>query len=121
MSTFAKNIAPFVCAELHKSKQAQQLGDYEAAFAHLENAHVLGQASTYWHVRVHLHMMLWGIRRKDVKEIFGQVIRVIGAAALTAMRGVPEGNTGGSYVSAEKTMPIKPEHAEVIASAKKNV
>lgn len=120
MSAFAKNIAPFVAEELRRSRQAQQLGDYATAFVHLENAHVLGQASTYWHVRVHLHMMLWGIRRKDVKEIFGQVIRVIGAAVLTAMRGVPEGNTGGSNVSPEKAMSITPEHAEIIASAKNN-
>jgi len=90
------------------------------AFTHLENAHVIGQESTYWHVRVHFLMMLWGIEQKDISEIFGQVIRIIGAAAFTAVRGVPVGNTGGSNVSPIKAMPIKSEHAEIIAKAKEN-
>ena len=106
MTRFAKNIAPYVKAELLKAAEFQQVGDYPRAFTHLENAHVLGQESTYWHVKVHFLMMLWGIRRGDAKEIFGQFIRIIGAAALTAMKGVPEGNTGGSNVSPIKPMTI---------------
>ena len=44
-------------------------------------------------------MLLSGIETRDAKEVFGQVIRIIGAAALTAVKGVPAGNTGGSDVS----------------------
>ncbi len=115
MSQFTKKITPYVNAELTKAIKAESEGKYASAFTHLENAHVLGQASTYWHVKVHVLMLFWGIRRRDAKEIFGQVIRIIGAAALTAIKGVPIGNTGGSNVSPVKVMPIKPEHAEILA------
>ncbi|WP_325101181.1 DUF3703 domain-containing protein [Marinomonas transparens] len=120
MSNFRKNIAPYVEAEISKSKDKEKSGCYDDSFAHLENAHVLGQESTYWHVKVHYLMFLWGIRHKDVKEVFGQFIRIIGAAALTSIKGVPIGNTGGSNVSPVKPMPIKPEHAEIIAKVKSN-
>lgn len=118
LSKFSKSIAPYVNAELLKASDSQESGDYATAFSHLENAHVLGQESTYWHVKVHFLMMLWGIKQKDFKEILGQFIRIIGAGALTALKGVPMGNTGGSNVSPIKVMPIKPEHAAIIAKVK---
>jgi hypothetical protein len=118
LSQFSKNIAPYVSDEIIKATQAQKIGEFATAFTHLENAHVLGQESTYWHVKVHYLMMLWGIRQANVGETFGQLLRIIGAALLTAIKGVPVGNTGGSNVSPLKVMPIKPEHAELIAKAK---
>jgi len=120
VSKFSKNIAPYVIGEIDKASKAESSGNAFLAFTHLENAHVLGQASTYWHVKVHYLMMLWGIKHRDVREIMGQIIRVIGAALLTAIKGVPVGNTGGSNVSPVKPMPIKKEHAEIIAKAKEN-
>lgn len=120
MSQFSENIAPFVYDELQKAEKAEQSGDANLAFMHLENAHVLGQESTYLHVRVHYSMLAWGVKQKSVREIWGQIIRIIGAAALTRVKGVPIGNTGGSNVSPIKPMPIKKEHAEVIAQAKEN-
>ena len=119
MSHFSKNIAPYVNAEIAKAKEAQLIGDHSTEFTHLENAHVLGQESTYWHVKVHYLMMRWGMKHNDASESLGQLIRVIGAVLLTAIKGVPAGNTGGSNVSPLKTMPIKPEYAEIIAKAKK--
>lgn len=120
MGRFSKNIAPYVKDELLKATQAQDSGDYSLAFTYLENAHVLGQESTYWHVKVHYLMMLWGIKQKNTNEVFGQVIRIIGAVLLTAVKGVPVGNTGGSNVSPLTLMPIKPEHAAIISKAKGN-
>ncbi len=120
MSSFTKNISHFVKDELSKSDKAQSMGDYPTAFTHLENAHVLGQESTYWHVKVHSRMLLWGIKQRDFKEILGQFIRIAGAATLTVVKGVPTGNTGGSNVSAIKPMPIQPIHTEIIAKAKEN-
>lgn len=118
MSKFSKNIAPYVNEEIHKANESKISGDYSLAFAHLENAHVLGQESTYWHVKVHYLMLLWGIEQKDAKEIFGQAIRIIGAGLLTAIKGVPNGNTGGSNVSPVKVMPLNPELAAIIDKAK---
>jgi hypothetical protein len=66
-------------------------------------------------------MLRWAIKQRDINEAIGQIIRIIGAALLTAIKGVPTGNTGGSNVSPVKVMPIKPEHAEIIAKVKKTI
>ena len=118
LSTFTKNIAPYVIEELLKAKQARASGDYSLEFRHLENAHILGQESTLLHAKVHYLMMLWGVRQNSIREVFGQIIRLTGAVFLTQVKGVPIGNTGGSNVSPVKVMPIKAELAEIIARAK---
>ena len=106
MTSFSKNIAFAVLREVAKAKQFQQQKQYDEAFVCLENAHVLGQASTRWHVYVHSLMLIWGIQKHSVKEVFGQVLRVIGAASKTAVGLVPSGNTGGSNISPFKRLPI---------------
>ncbi len=74
MSTFSKSIAPFVNQEIVSSKHYRDAGDTYLEFEHLENAHVLGQESTYHHVRVHFLMLLCGIRQKAVKEFSAQFL-----------------------------------------------
>ena len=118
MSNFSHNIAPYIKTEMTRSYRAQKKGDSAAEFRHLENAHVLGQESTYWHVKVHYLMLLWALRQRDIKEIIGQLVRIVGAACLTAIDGVPIGNTGGSNVHSLKVMPISAEHAEIILKIK---
>lgn len=54
ISEFSGNIAPFIHAELNRASIAREKGNISAEFSHYENAHVLGQESTYWHVRVHV-------------------------------------------------------------------
>ncbi len=109
MSKFARNIRPHVGAELLAAADVEAKGHADTAFAHLERAHVLGQASTVEHVRVHWRMFLWGVRQRNSGECFGQLLRIGGAAAKTAIGLVPEGNTGGSNVSPFKRMPVPPE------------
>lgn len=121
MNTFSKNIAPHVKSEIDKSRQLQESGDYPSAFKHLENAHVLGQESTYWHVKVHYLMLLWGIDQGDLREVFGQFLRAIvslATAPLLAIGRIPIGNTGGSNVNPTKAMPLKQEHKIIINNAK---
>ncbi len=118
MSNFNHNIAPYIKREMIRSYRAQKIGDPAMEFRHLENAHVLGQESTYWHVKVHYLMLCWAIKQRDINEISGQIIRIIGAALLTAIEGVPIGNTGGSNVRLLKVMPISAEHAEIIIKTK---
>ena len=60
------------------------------------------------HLRVHWEMLRIGWRRKDVHEVSGQIVRIVGATLLSRL-WVPDGNTGGSNVSAFKAMPIAPE------------
>lgn len=118
ISKFKKNIAPYVQAELDAALSARKQGSTDAEFEHLENAHVLGQESTYWHTKVHGLMLLWGFRNLSLKEILGQLFRIIGAATMTAIGFVPQGNTGGANVSPFRPMPLKSEHQEIIEQAK---
>jgi hypothetical protein len=113
MSRFAENIRPFVDAELRAAA-----ADPHSAFAHLERAHVLGQASTREHVRVHWEMMRWAWSRRDLRELYGQSFRIVGAATKTFIGFVPTGNTGGANVSAVRPMPVDPELAAIIEKAR---
>jgi hypothetical protein len=113
MNTFAKNIRPYVDAELRAARL-----DANREFAHLERAHVLGQASTREHLRVHWRMLLWAWRHRELRELFGQVFRIAGAATKTFIGLVPAGNTGGANVSPVQPMPLDPELAAIIEKAR---
>jgi len=115
MSEFANLIRPYVDAELEAASRAESAGDAAFAFRCLERAHVLGQASTVEHVRVHWRMLLWGWRRRSVRECAGQVTRIVGAATKTFIGFVPEGNTGGANVSPFRPMTVPRDLAEIIA------
>lgn len=117
MSSFGRRIHPFVQAELAASREAEARGDLSSGFSHLERAHVLGQASTIEHVRVHWRMLLWGLKQRDARECLGQLFRIVGAATTTAVGLVPHGNTGGANVSPFRRMAVPPELAARIAEA----
>jgi hypothetical protein len=118
MPTFAKAIRPYVTHEIEQAKLSWSEGQRDQAFRHLERAHIIGQASTMQHVRAHWHMFIWGLRSKAPREVFGQLIRMVGAATKTAVGRVPAGNTGGSNVSPFKPLPLPQDLAAIIASVK---
>jgi hypothetical protein len=117
MSSFGQRIRPFVQAELDAARHARVRGDVDAEFICLERAHVLSQADTRLHVRVHAEMLLWGTRQRSAREVLGQAVRIIGAATKTFVGLVPHGNTGGANVSAFRRMPIAPELQRLIDAA----
>lgn len=106
---FERNIRPYVNAELKAASLLNAQGQAKPAFCHLERAHVLGQASTIHHVRVHWRMLLWGVQQRDLKECLGQLFRIVGAATKTAFGLIPHGNTGGANVSPFKPMALPAE------------
>jgi hypothetical protein len=116
MRSFRRNIEPAFQRELIASRNAL---DAETEFAHLERAHVLGQASTVLHVTAHLRMAAWAIRERNVRELLGQIFRFFGAATKTAVGWVPSGNTGGANVSPLKPLPIPADLASEIESARR--
>ncbi|UTW04155.1 DUF3703 domain-containing protein [Amphritea atlantica] len=120
-NTFSQRVAYYVEAELAEAKRARLVGETQKEFSHLERAHVLGQESTYWHVKVHVLMLVWAMRNRSAREVSGQIFRIFGAASKTVFGLVPQGNTGGSNVSPFKKMPIKPELAILIQKAKSGV
>lgn len=118
MNDFSRRIRPFVDAELARAREARQRQQPDQEFSHLEQAHVLGQSSTWQHVRVHSLMLAWSLRQRDLREGLGQVMRILGAATKTAFGWVPTGNTGGANVSPFRSMPITPEQAALIDQAR---
>jgi Protein of unknown function (DUF3703) len=117
MSRFSTYIRTHVTDELDHSIRIEKAGHSKLAFTHLERAHVLGQASTREHVRTHVYMLRWALRNGQLREAFGQVVRVFGALTKTAVGLVPEGNTGGANISPFKSLPVPPELARIIAQA----
>ena len=114
MSSFGARIRPYVDEELGRARAARLAGDHAQEFRHLERAHVLGQASTREHVRAHWRMLVWGVRRRDLREVTGQLVRLIGAATKTFVGLVPTGNTGGSNVSPVQPLPIPRDLAAIL-------
>ena len=115
---FTQNVRPHVEAELALARKKQNQNNQQSAFTHLENAHVLGQASTRLHVKVHVQMLLWAVKTGSLREFLGQLFRIAGAATKTIFGLVPYGNTGGTNVSPFKVMPIKPNLARILKKAR---
>lgn len=119
MSRFARRIRPHVLREMDAAQEAERRNDPARAFAFLERAHVLGQASTTLHVLVHLRMLAWGWRQSRPREVFGQIVRVIAAATKTPIGLLPHGNTGGANVSAVRPMPVPPDLQRTLDHARR--
>lgn len=101
-------------AEMQFAAQSRAQGDLDAAFAHLERAHVLGQWHVGTHTRAHLGMLRIGWHRRDAREIVGQLLRIPGGIIGSALGRVPRGNTGGANVSAFREMPIAADLTELL-------
>ena len=115
---FSHRIRPYVQVEFLAAEDCDGRGDFAGSFGHLERAHVLGQASTREHVRVHWRMLRWAARQRQPPEFVAQLFRIVGAAVFTAAGLVPEGNTGGGNVSAFRRLPVAPELAQIITSVR---
>jgi uncharacterized protein DUF3703 len=101
-------------AELGAAESCRRAGDLDAAFHHLERAHILGQQHVAPHVRTHVAMLRIGIARRDWREIVGQIARVPAAALGSALGVPPGGNTGGANVGFFARMEIPPDLKELL-------
>lgn len=117
MNSFGKRIRPAVDRELRAAADAEGLGHLNISFQHLERAHVLGQASTIQHVRVHAQMLAWAGRHGRGREFTGQLLRIVGAATKTALGWVPTGNTGGANISPFMPLPIPTDLQAILEKA----
>jgi hypothetical protein len=92
--------------ETAAARAARERGDVAAEWKHLERAHILSQPLAGAHVRTHLAMLGYALRRRDRHEIVGQVLRAVVAAPGSWTGRYPVGNTGGANVSAFRPMPV---------------
>lgn len=115
----SEKINKYIDAEVKRAESLVTENDLDAAFRHLERTHVLGQAITYEHTRIHFLMLKIGWKTKDLREIFGQIFRIIGAFTKTPFGIYPTGNTGGANVSPFKRMPISDDLQTMLRQAEK--
>lgn len=85
---------------------ARRRGDARAEWRHLERAHILSQPMALPHLRTHIAMAGFAVRRHDPREIAGQIVRLVLAAPGSVSGRYPVGNTGGAGVSAFRPMAI---------------
>lgn len=108
------NLRRHIETEIAAAGVSEISGDLSTAFAHLERAHVLGQASTRDHTLVHWRMLKLAIRMRDAGEIWGQLFRIVGAATKTPLGIYPKGNTGGANVWFFRSMPIPDDLQKIL-------
>jgi hypothetical protein len=92
--------------ELDLAASAETRGQADAAWRHLERAHILSQPFGGPHIRVHLAMLGLGWRTRDAREVIGQLVRVLVAAPGSWLGRFPPGNTGRARVGLTQPMPI---------------
>jgi hypothetical protein len=73
---------------------------------HLERAHIVGQRYFWGHLVSHLWMLRVAWARRDLRELRGQLTRILAVPLGYGFGWVPVGNTGGANVSPIQPMPI---------------
>ncbi|UII33059.1 DUF3703 domain-containing protein [Fulvivirga ulvae] len=106
-------LKPYFKEELDAYRFDMQAGDLLAAWRHLERAHIIGQSYPLQHSRAHWEMLKFGIRIKSIKEVIGQIPRLLVGGIKSFVGKVPVGNTGGANVPPLKPMEI-PADLQVI-------
>jgi len=103
--------------ERRAADAARRTGDYRREWRHLERAHILSQPKAVLHIRTHVVMLAAGIRRRDGREVVGQLVRLVLAGPGSLTGRYPVGNTGGADVNALTPMPIPADLIRHLAPA----
>jgi hypothetical protein len=90
-------------------RTARNAGDREAAWQALERLHIVSQVLLWPHIRSHIDMFGFALSLRDLKEITGQLVRLMLAPLGNLTRRLPLGNTGRANVSAFLPMAIAPD------------
>jgi hypothetical protein len=103
-------------AERSAARSARAAGDRAGEWHHLERAHILSQALAGLHLKTHAAMLAAAGRRRDGREVAGQLLRLVLAAPGSLTGRYPVGNTGGADVSAFRPMPIPDDLRALLAT-----
>lgn len=106
--------------ELSAYRLELEEGHLQQAWRHLERAHILGQAYPYQHSEVHWIMLKFGFMIRDLKEIFGQIPRLLVGGVKSFVGTIPVGNTGGANVPPLRPMEIPADLQDLLTKYKKN-
>jgi hypothetical protein len=105
-------------AEIAAVETAAADRDRAREWQHLERAHIISQPLAGRHVRTHMMMLKFAVRRVDVREGLGQMFRILVAAPGSWTGRYPVGNTGGTNVSAFEPTPIPDDLHDLFATAR---
>ncbi len=107
LNTFIpKGLRGFYLTELNLYRSSMHNGNLSLAWHHLERSHILGQSYPIEHTYTHWLMLKFGFRQRNVKEVIGQVIRLLVGGWKSFIDHVPVGNKGGANVPPLKRMEI---------------
>lgn len=85
---------------------ARGIGDWDAAWRHLERGHILAQPRFGLHLASHIEMLKFAISLRDLREILGQFLRLTLVPLGTLTGRLPTGNAGRARVSAFAPVPV---------------
>jgi Protein of unknown function (DUF3703) len=83
----------------------------------VERAHILSQPWPWPHTRTHGVMFGLAFRDRDVREMLGQLVRLVVAGPGSAAGSYPDGNTGRTRVGLTNPMPIPDDLAALLREA----
>lgn len=89
--------------EIVMARAALQRRDYACCFHHLERAHIVSILEPVKHVRTHWLMLRAAIGQRNVREIIGQIPRLM-VSIFIPQAWAAHGNTGRASVSPFKAM-----------------
>jgi hypothetical protein len=101
------SLALYYDIEISNYQLKMSKSDLSEAWNHLERAHVIGQAYPYQHSYAHWKMLLFGIKIKNVREIIGQLPRLLVGGVKSFVGKIPIGNTGGANIHPLQSLPIQ--------------
>ena len=102
--------------EVENYKREVSKANLQAAWRHLERAHIIGQAWFKQHTNVHWLMFKYGIKIKNRKEILGQLPRLLVGGIKSFVGVIPIGNTGGANVPPLQAMEIPEDLKKIMKS-----
>ena len=105
--------------ELELARVSFEKQHFQVSWRHYERAHIISQPYPLQHTTVHWKMLLFGIKTKNGKEVFGQIPRLLIGGIKSFVNNVPVGNTGGANVPPLRPMEI-PDDLQKIISLYKN-
>lgn len=104
-------------ANLVEARLAGRQREWGRCWELLEDAHVLSQPFAGLHTRVHAAMLLMGWKARDVREIRGQLLRLVVGGLASAVGRYPIGNTGRARIPATQPMAVRPDLADMLLRA----
>lgn len=107
-----RQIAKTLVKELTNYTQARSKGNHDMCVYHLGRAHILSQHRWFHHFYVHFLMFEYSWERKDRKEVWAQIVRMVATIPGHIFQMLPKGNTGWSSVGLREELPLPKEFAD---------